>query len=366
MKVIQVLPALNGGGVEKGTLEVAQHLVSQGHQSVVVSAGGSMVDALEQAGSQHKTWDIGHKSLLTLRHIWAFRRWLTEQQADILHLRSRMPAWIAYLAWKGMPKNKRPKLVTTVHGLYSVSRYSAIMCKGDAVIAVSNTVRQYIEQNYPQTAAENIRVIFRGIEPDNFPRGYQPSKLWLEKWHQQFPQLQGKHVITLPGRLTRLKGHLPFIDLIEQLVTQNQPVHGLIVGGEDPKRKAYAQELRQTLAQRGLEQHITFTGNRSDIRDIYAVSKLTLSLSTKPESFGRTTLEALSMGTPLVGYDHGGVGEILSALFPAGKVPLQDSQALLTQVMLLLDTPQMPALNQQFLLQNMLDQTLSIYQELQR
>lgn len=364
MKVVQILPALDGGGVEKGTLEVAQALVSAGHQSLVISAGGRMVQELEQQGSQHIQWDLGRKSLLNLRHIPALRRWLLQQQADIIHVRSRMPAWVTYLAWKTLPVAARPRLVSTMHGLHSVSKYSEIMCKGERVIAVSNTVKSYIEHNYPATDSNKIQVIFRGIEPDSFPRDYKPSADWLEQWQTAFPQLQGKQVITLPGRLTRLKGHHDFIDLIEKLVQAGKPVHGLIVGGEDPKRQTYAQGLRDTIAQRGLSADISFTGNRRDIRDIYAVSDLVLSLSTKPESFGRTTLEALSMGTPLVGYDHGGVGEILAALFPVGKVPLQDHQVLFERVSQLLTEPQQPVVNDRFLLNDMLGQTLALYQEL--
>ena len=364
MKVIQVLPALDGGGVEKGTLEVAKALVDAGHESVVVSAGGRMVEQLEAEGSSHKAWDLGRKSPLTFLQIWAVRRWLREQQADILHLRSRMPAWIFYLAWKGLPEAERPGLVTTVHGLYSVSGYSAVMCKGERVIAVSETVREYIRSNYPQTDMERVRLIYRGIAPEEFPRDYQPSEEWLKEWRQQFPQLEGKKILTLPGRLTRLKGHNDFIDLIIRLKANDLPVHGLIVGGEDPKRQQYAEELRQRIQAEGLEADITFTGARRDIRDIYAVSDLAFSLSTKPESFGRTTLEALAMGTPVVGYDHGGVGEILGRLFPIGKTAISDIDGLERQVALILASNERPQPNDSFLKADMLGNTLNAYKEL--
>lgn len=320
MKVVQVLPALDGGGVERGTLEIAKGLVDAGHESIVISAGGRMVEQLEGEGSRHVTWDLGKKSPLTFRHVWALRRWLRQEKPDILHLRSRMPAWVCWFAWKGLPENQRPHLVTTVHGLYSVSRYSSIMCRGERVIAVSNTVRDYIRDNYPQTDMNRVRVIYRGIDPEEFPYGYKPTDEWLGQWYEQYPQLKGKKVLTLPGRLTRLKGHHDFIDLIKRLRDDGQLVHGLIVGGEDPKRKAYAQEIRDRVAQEGLTEDIIFTGNRSDMRDVYAVSDVVLSLSKKPESFGRTVLEALSIGTPVVGYDYGGVGEVLANFFPIGRV----------------------------------------------
>ena len=331
MKVVQVLPALNGGGVEKGTLEVAKYLVDQGNKSIVVSAGGGMVEQLVDEGSRHIQWDLGKKSLLTFRHIWAFRKFLREEQPDILHLRSRMPAWVAWFAWNGLPKNARPKLVTTVHGLYSVSKYSQVMCRGDAVIAVSETVRDYIIKNYPETPESNIHMIYRGVDPAEWPYGYQVSPEWKQAFFTEFPQLEGKRLLCLPGRLTRLKGHNDFLDLISSLASDYEDVHAIIVGGVDPKRKEYAQELYQRVKDLGLEQRVTFTGARKDIRDIFSISEIVYSLSTKPESFGRTVLEALSLGRPVLGYDHGGVGEILAATFDAGRVTVSESSDLINK-----------------------------------
>ncbi|WP_370277009.1 glycosyltransferase family 4 protein [Pontibacterium sp.] len=364
MKVVQLLPDLDGGGVERGTLEVAEELVKRGHESIVISAGGRMVKQLEAEGSRHVTWDLGTKSFWTFRHVWALRRWLKQEKPDILHVRSRLPAWIAWFAWKGMNPNERPRLVTTVHGLYSVSKYSGVMCKGERVIAVSKTVEAYIRNNYPETDMGNVRLVYRGIDPQEFPLGYQPSEEWLEKWRSDFPQLEGKKVITLAGRLTRLKGHNDLIDMIKVLVAQGMPVHALIVGGEDAKRKAYAEELYSRVNDEGLSEHITFTGARSDIRDIYSVSDLVLSLSTKPESFGRTVAEAIGQGVPVVGYDHGGVGEILTALYPLGKTPLNDADQLVKTVSEVLESGVRPHGNPEFLKTTMLDKTLAVYGEL--
>tara|TARA_R110001606_G_scaffold399310_1_gene584787 strand:+ start:115116 stop:116216 length:1101 start_codon:yes stop_codon:yes gene_type:complete len=364
MKVVQVLPALEGGGVEKGTLEIAQALVQAGHESIVFSAGGRMVEQLIQQGSQHIDWDLGKKSLLSFRHIWAIRKWLKQERPDILHLRSRMPAWVIWLAWRGLPKNDRPHLVTTVHGLYSVSKYSEIMCKGECVIAVSETVKNYIRSNYPTTDMSRVELIFRGVDPAEFPYGYQPSDEWLKQWHLDFPQLSGKKILTLPGRLTRLKGHNDFIDLISKLKQAGESIHGLIVGGEDPKRQQYAAELKQRIIEEGLSDTITLTGNRSDIREIFAISTLVLSLSTKPESFGRTVLEALKIGVPVVGYDHGGVSEILQAIFPQGKTGLSDGSQLFASVTSLLSKPVTVTKADLFLKKDMLTKTLNVYEDL--
>jgi glycosyltransferase involved in cell wall biosynthesis len=362
--VLQMLPALNAGGVERGTLEVAQHLVKNGHRSLVMSAGGRMVEQLEREGSEHFSWPVGRKSLWTLGLIWKLRRFLIEQNVDILHVRSRLPAWVAYLAWKGMDPATRPHFVTTVHGMYSVSRYSAVMMKGERVIAVSDTIRRYILKHYPAVAPERVRVIPRGVDPAEFPHDFRPPESWLTAWRRRYPQLEHKYVLTLPGRLTRLKGHEDFIDLMGQLKARGLAVHGLIVGGADPKRRRYAEEILGKVEDAGLTDTITFTGHRNDLREIMAISDAVLSLSSKPESFGRTTLEALSLGVPVIGYDHGGVGEQLATLLPEGRVPPGDMDALAAlAVEWIQEPPQIPQ-NQMFTLQRMLDETLAIYDEI--
>lgn len=363
--VLQVLPALESGGVERGTLEIADELVRRGHRSLVMSEGGRLVEALEREGSQHYLCSIGKKSFWTLRHIWSLRRFLEREKVDIVHVRSRVPAWVIYLAWKGVDPNSRPRLVSTVHGLYSVSSYSAVMTKGEVVIAVSDTVKQYILDNYPDTDQGRIKVIYRGVDPSVFTENFQPSGNWLKTWDVLYPQLEGRIVLALPGRLTRLKGHHAFFEIIDRLKQMGKPVSGIVIGGEDPRRLRYAQELYDAVEAKQLNNEIIFTGHRSDIREIYSQCHAVLSLSTKPESFGRTVLEALSMRVPVIGYDHGGVGEVLGTLYPFGKIPLNSIQAAVDKVLAVIDG-QIPDVkeNRTYLKSRMLDGTLGVYQSL--
>ena len=361
LTVLQILPALESGGVERGTLEVAAALVRAGHRSLVVSAGGRLVDALEAGGSEHIRLPVGRKSLTTLLQVRALRRLLRQEQVDILHARSRLPAWVAWLAWRKMPAGARPRFVTTVHGLYSVNRYSAIMMRGERIIAVSDTARRYLLENYPAVDPGRVVTIHRGVDPAEFPHGYRPDEDWLAAWYGEYPLLRGRRVLILPARLTRLKGHEAFIRLIGALASRGLDVHGLIVGYLDPVRQAYIRELQQQVVDSGLEERITFTGRRDDIRDVYAVSNLVLSLSNKPESFGRTVLEPLCMGIPAAGYDHGGVGEILARVYPAGRLPLDDTAALAERVAAMLEDPlPVPAFDD-FTLEAMLAATLDLY-----
>jgi hypothetical protein len=148
LTVLQVLPALDSGGVERGTLEVGAYLSANGHRSIVISAGGRMVNLLEKQGSEHHAWPIGKKSLLTLKLVHQLRKFLEKENVDILHVRSRFPAWIAYLAWKKMNPKTRPAFLTTVHGPYSVSPYSEVMTKGERVIVISDMIREYVTSQY--------------------------------------------------------------------------------------------------------------------------------------------------------------------------------------------------------------------------
>ncbi|MCG2634297.1 MAG: glycosyltransferase family 4 protein [Gammaproteobacteria bacterium] len=370
MKVLQVLPMLNSGGVERGTLEIAEALVKNNSQSWVMSGGGQLVESLQRGGSTHKQWSLGKKSPATLRQVPKVRRWLEQQDFDVVHLRSRMPAWVIWLAWRKMDKATRPRLVTTVHGLYSVNRYSEIMTCGERVIAVSHTVEDYILENYPRKNPGSIdpgkvELIYRGVDSEEFPYDYHPDSLWLHSWYKDYPQLNNVAVITLPARLTRLKGHLDFVDIIAALKSRGLNIIGLIVGDEDPKRRRYAESVYRRVQDSGLKNDIIFTGFRSDIKNIYAVSDLVLSLSNKPESFGRSVLEPLSMGIPVVGYNHGGVGEILGELFPEGAVKPMCVDAVIDAAERRLSGNGQPVKrNEKFLLDNMTTRTLELYQSL--
>jgi glycosyltransferase involved in cell wall biosynthesis len=324
MTILQVLPALESGGVERGVLEIAQAVVSAGHRSLVVSSGGRLVKQLTEQGTEHFYCPLGIKSPLTLRWSFWLRRFLQEQRVDLVDIHSRVPGWVTWLAWKSLPATSRPRLISTVHGLHSVSRFSSIMCCGELVIVVSDSVRDYVRQNYPQVPEQRLRLVPRGIEGTEFPRGFQPTDAWKQSFLESYPELRGRTWVTLAGRVTRLKGHPDFLKVLASLRERGLNVHGLIVGDADPRRKGYQAELRRLISTLQLEDRVTWTGYRQDMLQIYASSQIVTSFSAAPESFGRTVAEALSVGTPVIAYDHGGVREILSAQFPEGLIPAGD------------------------------------------
>ncbi len=353
---------MHAGGAERSVLEIGRALVAAGHRSLVISAGGALVSVLQAEGSEHLQLEIGRKSLATLASIRPLRRLLAAVGPDIVHVRSRLPAWLAAGAMRGL--HPRPALVTTVHGLNSPGRYSAIMTRGDAVIAVSETVRNYIAKHYPPLPEDRLSVITRGVDPAAFPRGYRPPRAWLDAWVARFPRLAGGRLLVLPGRGTRLKGHRHAIELLARLRTGGQDVRLWLPGVVEPGREAYLAELQALAVRRGVADWIEFSVSQRDIRDIYAHADVLLQLSDKPEALGRTVLEGLSLGRPVVDFDHGGVGELLARHFPYGRVPPGDASALERTVRSLLASGQAPEPLQAPDLAQMQAATLAIYARL--
>ncbi len=359
--VLQVLPALNMGGVERGTLEIGRALVAAGYRSAVISNGGPMVTQLLAEGSEHIALPVHRKSLLSLKLVPPLRQMLAD--FDLVHVRSRLPAWLIYLAWRGMPVQSRPRLVTTVHGRYSVNRYSEVMTKGERVIAISANVKDYILHNYPRVSADRIDLIHRGVDPLAFPRNHQPSESWLHDWQRHHPQLIGKKLLALPGRISRWKGHESFIRLLAEL-TPDAQVHGLIIGGAERKQQRFYARLRQDCSALGISDRITFLGSRTDMRDVLSQCSIIYNLSTQPEPFGRTIIEALSLGRAVVAWDYGGAAESLGELFPQGLVVAGDEEALKRTTQKLLSEPMQQPLPNTFVLEQMQQQTLAVYRKL--
>ena len=194
--VVQLIPTLGPGGAERTTMEIARALVAKGHRSVVISAGGRWVTRLKAEGSEHISLPIGSKSPALLGTLFRLRAVLKKLKPDIVHVRSRLPAWLARLALIGL--HPRPALVTTVHGLNSVSIYSRIMTRGDRVIVVSNTARDHVLKHYPSLNPAVVRVIPRGADPGEFPPGHKASDEWRAQFFSDYPMLKGGPVLTTP------------------------------------------------------------------------------------------------------------------------------------------------------------------------
>jgi glycosyltransferase involved in cell wall biosynthesis len=364
--IVQLLPALDAGGVERSTLEIADALVRAGHRAIVVSGGGRLVPRLTAVGAEHVTLDIGRKSLLTLRHVPALRRLFERENVDLVHARSRLPAWLGWRAIRGMGADA-PRWVTSVHGLNSPSRYSAIMTSGERVICVSQTVRDYVMQHYPRTDPDKLRVILRGVDVAAFPHRPWPDRDARRRAATLHPALGGDGpLLLLPGRGTRLKGHSDALVLLAALRAHGRDARLWSPGSREDDRARYLGELHELAAQLGISDVVAFTPPTNAIADAYAASDLVLQLSRRPEAFGRTVLEAIVTGRSVVGWDHGGVGELLHRFDPRGAVQPFDGTLLERTALALLDAPPPRPVTMPHTLRAMQEATLAVYAELER
>ncbi len=364
MHIVHLLATLHTGGSELVVLELTEAARNNGHRLSVVSAAGDLCSRLHASGAEHLHWSVGEKSLSTLRLIKRLANWLRENPADILHAHSRLPAWIAVKAIAQLPENLRPHLVTSVHGQYSISRYSAVMTRGERVIAVSKSIAKYIHSNYPGTDSNKVVVIPPGTDPQQFTWQLQPSAHWQAAFTEQFPTIGQRQLLTLPGRITRLKGHKCFVRLLAGLVGSGKNVHGLIVGPMGAAKQHYLDEVAELAIDLGVAERLDYAGNRNDMAELMARSDLVLNLSIKAEAFGRTVLEALSVGTPVVAWNRGGVCELLTELFPQGRVEPGDESALLETCSRQLKLADKVKPSHAYTLAAMNNSTLALYEEL--
>ncbi|KEF29769.1 Glycosyltransferase [Marinobacter nitratireducens] len=363
MRILQALPALYSGGVERGTVEFASDLAKRGHESFVVSNGGPMVDTLRAQGSTHIKMPIHRKSPASFAQIRPMRQLIRDIKPDIVHVRSRMPAWIVRLAWKGLAEYERPAIVSTFHGMYSVNPYSAIMAKADRIIAVSNCVRDYVLENF-DVPEQKLTVIHRGVNVDYF-QNRQLNESWRQNLLRDYPQLEGQKILMMPGRISRWKGQLQFLSAMAEILRTRPDTHGIIVGGVEPGKERFMNELEQRRTELGLTQKVTFLGQRNDMAELYLFADAVCHMSTKPEPFGRTVTEALASGTPVVAFNRGGAAETLQACFREGLVPADDISAFARTAIRVLDA-EVPAIEipYQFRLQAQTEASLAVYQSL--
>jgi glycosyltransferase involved in cell wall biosynthesis len=362
LTVVQLVPRLDSGGAERSTLEIGEALVRAGHRSIVVSAGGRLVPRLEAHGSEHVALDLARKSPATLFKVPALRRTLAALAPDIVHARSRLPAWIAWLALRGV--KPRPHFVTTVHGRNTPGRYSAILTRGERVICVSESVRRYVLEHYPSVSPDRLVVIPRGVDADAYPFGHAPDAAWRARHAAEFPSLQGLPLLVMPARGTRLKGHADALRVLAALEREHGIRAALLMPGtREAGREAYVAELEALAASLGIAARVAMCTPRDDLRDLVAHAACVLQLSTQAETFGRTVVESLSLGVPVVGYAHGGVGELLADVFPDGAVAPGDVAQVAARVAAIL--AQRPAMQPLagYTLADMQRRTLALYAE---
>ncbi|MDF2366252.1 glycosyltransferase family 4 protein [Sneathiella sp.] len=319
--VLQILPSLNGGGVERGTIEMASALKEKGWTPIVASSGGIMTHELKRIGVRHITLPAASKNPFVMqRNISRLAAIVREFDVDIIHARSRAPAWSAYFA----AKKTGAHFVTTFHAAYNrggflKNAYNAIMTKGEKVIAISDFIADHILKNY-DIAPEKVVIIPRGVDC----RKFNPAAIHAERiidMARSWGLPDGVPVVMLPGRLTRLKGHRTFIDALARI--KDREFLALLVGSTDG-REAYCAELNTLVRSHGLEGRVQIKGHCDDMAVALMLSDVVVSATTVPEGFGRIAVEAQAMGRPVIATAHGGSMETIIDRETGWLVPVGD------------------------------------------
>lgn len=299
-----MLPELNSGGVERGTIEIGNYLASKGHDSIVISSGGRLVPELEYGGSRHIRLEVASKSPLTAMSSLKLKKIIENERPDILHLRSRVPAWVANIALKMLDTSIRPAVVSTFHGFHSVNPYSAIMASGDLVIAVSRIICEHIEEHYGK--GRNIRIIPRGVDLSVFSEDAVSAERKNEARKKLGIESATGPFVMLPARFTRLKGHELFIKALSGI--KDLPWTAVLVG-DHSENTSYCSEIESLAVSLGIRDRIVFGGFSNDMPAAISLCDVVVSSSVRPESFGRTAVEAMAMARPVVVPGNGGFGE---------------------------------------------------------
>ena len=341
IKVLQVIPKLDYGGAETGCYDLAHFLPEQGCKSFIVTSGGVLLKFIKKEKVKVFRLPVQSKNpILILFNAIIISLIILIYNINIVHARSRAPAWSCLIATKITAR----KFVTTFHGTYNFNNrfkkfYNSVMVRSHLTIAGSNFIFSHISENYGEfflNRKRKLLVIFRGINTNYFnPKKISFSK--IEKFSKKNSIDRNKFIILLPGRLTFWKGQKIFIEALKLLSEQNnnQPFEGIILG-DDQGRSVYKKQLIALIEQYRLKRIIKLIDRCDEMPVAYKIANLVCSCSSEPEAFGRVSVEAQSMEIPVVASDIGGSTETIikgktGFLFKSG-----DSSALTNAIIMVM------------------------------
>lgn len=338
MKTLQLVPAMEQGGVERGVVEVNRALVAAGWENVVVSAGGRLSAQIEADGGRHMTMDVKSKNPFTyLSRARRLRRLLEEEKPDVVCAHSRVPAWL--FLWANRTLGIR--WISFAHGANSVSRYSQVMTYGDITVVPSRYIADYLKANYGLPEAK-IRVIPRAIDRERFDVERLDMDFIAAKRREW--AIEGKKVVMGAGRITQLKGYDTLIRAVHHANArcEGTPFKLVIVGEAEALRKDVEKRLHDLVRELSAEDQVVFAGNQQKMAECLFMADIVVSSNTKkPEAFGRSMAEALAMGKPVVAKAFGGAldivedgvnGAFIPADTPHGEAEVESFSAAIRRV----------------------------------
>ncbi len=311
--ILQIIPELETGGAERTTVDIAAALVEHGDRAIVLSEGGRLVADLEAAGGEHHVFPARTKNPFSIiANAFRLKRKIEREKVDIIHARSRAPAWSALIA----ARMAKIPFVTTYHGIYNQKSkakalYNSVMARGDAVIANSRYTAALIAERHP-FARGKIAVVHRGSDLQGFRRQAIPQGR-LDALRQEWGIAEGEIVILNVARLTAWKGQRVLIDALIQMAKSGNDRWTAILAGADQGRAGYRADLESRIAQAGLDKKILLVGHCDDIAAAHALATVAVVASTEPEAFGRAAVEAQASSVPVVVTDIGAAPETVLA-----------------------------------------------------
>ena len=327
--ILQVAPELSAGGVERTVLEVTEAIVQAGGRALLASRGGRLEEAFAALGGELFRMDVKSKNLMTIKmNEGKLKRLIAREGVDLVHARSRAPAWSAYAAAKAMGV----PFVTTYHGAYSGTsglklKYNSVMAKGDIVIANSNWIADHVKTVHDVPDARLV-TIPRGVDLDQFdPVMVAPSRVEAVR---SALNLSGdtRLILFLPGRLTAWKGQRIAIEALGLLSPEERAELVLVLAGDAQGRTSYVSKLEESVMTHGLDRGVIISEHIGDMPAAYLASDIVLSPSIRPEAFGRVAAEASAMGRPVIVADHGGGRETVIEGETGARVEPGNAQAL--------------------------------------
>ena len=370
MIVMRLLSSLKHDESERGIFYLGRALVKNGHTSIIVSSAdedNELVKRLERDGNIYHQLHMNKKSWLSLSQIAPLRHLIKQYNPDVIHVHSRTPAWILHLALRRTRFKRRPKLVSTMYGFYPINKYSQALLDVDTVITVSDSVTNYLKKGlrHESLGPKAIKRIYRGIDIRRYPYRHNPSVYWLRHTFAEYPELENKKWLVFPTVIGNEYGQEWLIDILGNLKEQFPNIHVIIMDEDHRDGDVAHEDFRQRSTALDLADHITYVGSkRNDMREWLSAANIVLALANQPESIGINALQAIHLGTPVIGWDQAAFSEILKPLYPQGLVKKYNAQALCKAVKNQLEGVTRPEMTDKFTMRQMIQETFRVYEDL--
>ncbi|WLP93650.1 glycosyltransferase [Psychrobacter sp. M13] len=370
MIVMRLLSSLKHDESERGIFHLGRALVKKDHTSIIISSADNdneLVKRLEREGNLYHQLYMNKKSWAALLQIIPLRHLIEKYNPDVIHVHSRTPAWILHLALRRARVKRLPKIVSTMYGFYPINKYSQALLDVDTIITVSDSVTNYLTKGLrrEEMGRKVIKRIYRGVDTRRYPYRHNPSVYWLRRTFAEFPELEHKKWLVFPTVIGNEYGQEWLIDILGNLQEQFPLIHAIIMDEDYREGDVAHEDFRQRMNALGLGERVTYVGSkRNDMREWLSAANIVMALANQPESIGINALQAIHLGTPVVGWDQAAFSEILQPLYPQGLVKKYNAQALCKAVRNQLEGVTRPEMTNQFTMREMIDETIKVYQKL--